>query len=196
MQCECGCGAPTPMQTRGVAPRRFLHGHSGGSVGRYRGGVRLCSRRTCDLDAFKRRTNAVYCARHYRFAQMRSDSVKRGKAVPSFEQLEALAESASASGQLTCPSCSRAMVWLSTMGDRSSVVSLQHDHSGEMRLICMSCNARHHYLPNDAWYAVPDGSKACSKCGAIKPFDSFQRDKSKVTGRIAQCRECRSRKAA
>lgn len=125
----------------------------------------------------------------YRIRQMRRDAHRNKKAVPTAEALEKLAELVASDG-MKCPACRRAMNWLFKDG-RSTVVTLQHDRSGVIRLICKGCNSRHHLHPADTFYDLPEGHKRCPRCEAVKPVDAFYR---LATGEIVSaCRECERR---
>ncbi len=124
---------------------------------------------------------------HYRIFQMRKAAKKGGKTVPPQEVLEDMARVVVANA-MRCPACGRAMNWLFKDG-RSTVLTLQHDRSGEWKLICKGCNSRHHLLPGDMFYGLPGGHKRCPKCEKIKPHSEFCT--IKTTGEFASgCRDC------
>jgi hypothetical protein len=52
------------------------------------------------------------------------------------------------------------MNWWLTEGS-STVITLQHDRDGTIRLICKGCNSRHHLHPGDSYYQMPRGHKRC-----------------------------------
>lgn len=41
-----------------------------------------------------------------------------------------------------------------------------------------------------------EGTKACSKCGIVKPLTAFVRDRTKPSGRHSFCKECRRQHSA
>lgn len=146
---------------------------------------RSCSRGGCSRQAFRRRGNAHYCVIHTRISEMRCTAQRDGKLVPPWEQLESLAETA-----VTCAGCNRAMNWLSVDG-ASTVVTLQHDRDGGIRLICLSCNSRHGAHPGDSFYEIPQGFKRCGRCHEIKSEDQFYRDYSKRWHDLkSACKKC------
>lgn len=129
----------------------------------------------------------MLCKRHTRFSQMRSCARQHGKSVPSLAELEALADSLRG---FRCPGCLRKMNWMAIEG-QATVVSLQHDRSGYIRLLCRSCNARHASLPGDSFYEIPTGHKFCPDCKRVLKHDSFHADRSgRWKDRSTYCREC------
>ncbi len=114
-----------------------------------------------------------------RFIQMRNAAKRSGKAVPTFRLLERLAAALVA---MKCPACQSPMNWLLKNG-AATVVTLQHDRSGRMRLICKGCNSRHHLHPGDTYYEMPSGHKRCPRCTKTKPIADFGKKRS-------QCRKC------
>jgi hypothetical protein len=96
--------------------------------------ARTCSRAGCIDAALRQHGHARYCARHYRFATMRTRAKRDGKTVPDWAELETLTPA-----DMICPSCSRVMNWLAKDGF-STVITLQHDRDGIHRLICLACN--------------------------------------------------------
>lgn len=119
-----------------------------------------------------------------RLRQMRRSARTRGKAVPTVEQLEAMLPV-----DMRCPCCSTQMVWKRCDG-QTTVITLQHDRSGEMRLICFRCNARHGQFEGDVFYEFGAEHKLCVGCNTIKPLDQFWRNSMTVTGRFSRCISC------
>jgi len=130
----------------------------------------------------------MLCARHYRISSMRSRAKQDGKAAPTREAIENLAPS-----PFVCVGCDREMTWLRENG-ASRQATLQHDRSGNLRIICLACNTRHARHPGDTFYNMPAVHKLCSKCERVLPHDSFSTDRSRPIGLKSSCREC-SRKA-
>lgn len=145
-----------------------------------------CSRRDCAEPAFRRLGNAKYCVKHYRFATMRTCAKRHGKTVPSYEELEMLIPLG-----LICQPCGRPMNWLAANGE-STVLSLQHDRSGEYRFICRACNTRHAAHDGDEFYAIPSDQRRCPGCLHVKPLSAFCMDISRWLGRKTYCRGCAS----
>ncbi len=142
----------------------------------------------CVRPATRKHGSAWFCARHYRFQQMRATAKRHGKSVPSYETLEMLAQC------LECVGCGRAMHWLIADGPRARQVTLQHDRSGAIRFLCLGCNTSHSVHPGDEFYNIPPDHKRCPRCGDVKACASFFTDRTR--GRRGQaplrslCKEC------
>jgi RNase P subunit RPR2 len=143
----------------------------------------------CPNQAAKVVSRVHLCPRHYRTQQMRSNARAKGKVVPSRELLEGLLDDMVASS-MRCVGCSRKMNWLREDG-ASTVVTLQHDRSGEIRLLCSRCNAQHRLLPGDSFYDVPAGRKHCPGCRTILPLSDFHRDRLTQSGVQTRCKACK-----
>lgn len=127
------------------------------------------------------------CAIHYRFGQMRSDAKRRGKAVPSCEQLSELLLSLD---DMQCPHCSRPMNWLRETG-ASTQVTLQHYRSGTFGLICLACNTRHGQMEGDSFCDLPADHKRCPGCLTLKPLSDFRTDNStRWANKQSYCKTC------
>jgi hypothetical protein len=135
------------------------------------------------------RVRLSYCEKHLRFRQMRSDSQKRGKAIPTPEQLETLVPI-----DMRCPICVRPMHWNGV--PRSQVISIQHDRNGDFRLICFSCNRKHADMPGDSFYDVPKGSRYCYACKAVKPESDFYQSRKTPGQFYTGCKACNAVKNA
>lgn len=122
-----------------------------------------------------------HCAKHHRFWQMKFGARFAKKREPSLEELEALFLEVI---NMQCPVCECDMVWF-TKEDRKRTLTLQHDASGKLRMICFRCNLRHAALPSDIFYEVQAGSKYCHYCEQILPLSDFH-PKSKYN----RCRKC------
>lgn len=145
-----------------------------------------CGKAGCSCVAVIRQGHQWLCAKHYRFGQMRVRAKRDGKAVPSHEELHAMA-----GADLVCPDCGVHMNWRAKDG-RSTVASLQHYRDGSMAIVCISCNTRHAYMSGDAYRAMPKDHKQCPACLQIKPCAEFTADNGR-TGplkRKSHCREC------
>jgi hypothetical protein len=104
------------------------------------------------------------CEKHNRFRQMRKLCQERGLDIPSWSALEALAMRDVA--DLRCPVCRKLVRWRTGNGYRSpksDIITLQHDRSGALRLICHTCNQHHYTYPNDDFYKTPH-LVCCSEC--------------------------------
>lgn len=134
--------------------------------------------RRCDA----RRFRSTLCRKHYRLAYMGYMSRHRGKRAPSIGALEKLVPN-----PFDCPVCSRPMIW-TCRKLTGRVVTIQHDASGRIRLICMSCNARHAGFVGDKLYRLRDGFKFCSQCKRSRPQSEFY--KSARGYFLSACRDC------
>ena len=124
----------------------------------------------CGEDVFRLRL----CKKHYRFYQMRIVAKRHGKTVPSYEALELLWNKSKG----VCEGCGRAVNWLSNEG-HSTVITLQHDRSGRIRLLCLSCNTRHASFEDDTFYDQDPNMKTCPCCKRSLPLDQFGTDNLK-----------------
>lgn len=133
------------------------------------------------------------CVIHYRLAQMIATAKQYHKSMPEYEYLEFLL--LSMNDNMICLACGCKMNWLEKDGVKT-VVTLQHDHNGEIRLICKSCNARHAYYKNDSFYDLPRFSKRCPGCKQILPVRDFHKHNTDSTweGYAPYCKECQGKK--
>lgn len=137
----------------------------------------------CVEPGYKIQGSILLCAKHYRMQTMRTRAKRDGKVVPSYELLERL------SVNMVCVKCKRTMTWLRTLGV-SQQASLQHDHSGEIKIICLGCNSSHRHNPNDSFYSIPDDHKFCKHCKLVLPLNRFHKDSHNSTGVTSHCRKC------
>jgi len=128
-----------------------------------------------------------------RIRQMRKNAAKFGKVVPSKEDMLVLFSECIQSG-FKCPACSRVMNWFFKDG-RSTVVTLQHDRDGTIRLLCKGCNSAHARHQGDSFYDIPKGHKLCRICKAIKLLTDFYKDAHKSTGIASGCKKCLNKKS-
>lgn len=147
--------------------------------------------RWCDLGAEGKNGRIWLCKKHLRFSRMRHISKYRKKATPTLEWLED-----SIPENMICPTCNRVMNWMSYEG-RSTMITLQHDRSGELRLICHACNTRHAKQKDDEFYDIPMDRKRCPGCREIKSLDSFWKDNSgdKWKNTFAYCKQCATQRS-
>lgn len=148
--------------------------------------ARRCGQAKCGKPAVKNMSGTGWCAKHYRLSQMRRSAKYRGKAVPSCEFLESLLKELVL---FHCPSCKCKMNWLGKDGMKTAI-SLQHDASGEIKLICLLCNNRHGQYPGDSFYSIPDGFKPCPGCKAVLPFSEFGSRKHRWNNTSTYCKGC------
>lgn len=111
------------------------------------------------------------CQKHYRFRQMRTSSKIRGKSVPTIEELAELTTSQDG----RCADCKTPMNWLREDGP-STMATIQHYRNGTIALVCLSCNVRHAFMPDDSFRNVPANHKYCPRCKVVLPFSSFTKD--------------------
>lgn len=144
----------------------------------------VCSR--CGDLAVRRQGHQHLCAKHYRFGQMRVLAKRRGKAVPTHQQLEAMVRAGNC-----CADCSAPMNWLAEKS-QTFVATLQHYRDGSFGLVCRSCNTRHAYMPGDTYRDVPKDWKFCPRCAQVKPDSDFCADNGRSGPRKlkSHCREC------
>lgn len=156
---------------------------------------KVCSRKGCnDLAAVRKDSTTFYCEKHSRFKEMRSRARKDSKKVPSWEQCEEMLKPClNDHGELgACPCCGRQMQWRAGKGRKiRSTVSLQHNHDETECFICLSCNSAHgQHKDGDGFYLIKKGHKKCPTCGIEKPFDQFNKNRTKRNGCCSECREC------
>lgn len=139
----------------------------------------------CDSASHIKQGRILLCPMHYRISSMRSRARRDNKYVPKREEIEALAEC------LNCLGCGRLMNWLRSDG-ASTQVTLQHDRSGTIRLLCLACNTRHAKHPDDSYYDLPKDHKRCPDCETVLPRSAFALDRSRPIGLKSYCRQCSS----
>lgn len=142
----------------------------------------------CDAPSHIRQGRIFLCAIHYRISTMRACAKRNAKATPTRQQIEGMIPS-----PFVCSCCKRPMTWLRETGT-SQQATLQHDRSGEMRIICFACNTRHAQHPGDSFYAVPENHKSCPDCETVKPLEAFAVDRSRPIGRRSYCRPCAAKR--
>lgn len=148
-------------------------------------GLKKCP--LCEQDAVRKVGRGLACLLHYRIKHMRYTARQAGKSVPTIKELESLF--ASLDG-MKCPHCRGQMRLHSGGGPATGdVVSLQHDRSGAVRLLCLSCNAKHALYEGDSFYGLPvnPDAKACTRCREIKPIGSFRLQRKRVRSLCRQC---------
>jgi len=152
-----------------------------------------CSRRGCKrvavVDVGK---TTSYCNLHYRSNQMRDSASAKGKIVPNQIWLERELIRIELAGMI-CPHCSIQMQW-SGAGSRKNTITLQHDFSGDLRLLCLSCNVKHSNHGSDDYYQLLPGENHCARCHQVFPEDSFpsQLMKDGTRKKRSYCRGCRA----
>lgn len=150
----------------------------------------LCMRSGCSekwtFGWGKNRHRKGYCTVHHRMMRMRHAASSTGKFVPTMEwMIENWPD------PLVCPVCKVEMALL-VGDDRRRVISLQHDKSGTVRFLCVSCNMRHSATTQDekSFYNQEDGKLWCNTCKQLLPPEKFYRNSNSSTGRHYKCRSC------
>ena len=127
------------------------------------------------------------CPKHYRFQQMRSKAKVTAKKVPTKAELESLIPK-----DFKCPVCKRDMNWLQRNG-ADTVITLQHDRNGKVRLLCLSCNVRHASFGGDSFYSHDQTKRVCPSCRNLLPFSEFCTDRTaRWKSKGTYCRKCRT----
>jgi hypothetical protein len=176
--CVCGCGAEV---SKG---KRFVHGHNTRIDPPSKADPDVCAFAGCNERSQAMRQDTHYCVRHYRFLQMRTGASSAGKVIPSMAELESLVPA-----DMRCTACGTLMNWLKKDG-ADTCITLQHDRSGEIKLICFSCNVRHHSFPGDTFYDEPKDHRYCVGCEQSKPSSEFYRRSNEHW--VARCKSCTS----
>jgi hypothetical protein len=148
--------------------------------------VKTCSKIGCSETAAKAVGLSYYCWYHLKSRNMRHRAKARGKKVPSYDEVDKMF---SELVDMKCPICKRTMVLHRSLGATPSVVSLQHDNDGMIRLICHSCNAAHARI-GDIIYQIPKEHKQCGQCRTIKPITCFSKARRTRDGHNSKCRQC------
>lgn len=143
----------------------------------------------CDEKAYKRSGNIHLCAMHWRISTTRARAKYRGQEVPTREWFESAIKSLR---NMECIVCARRMNFLSKDG-HSTVMSLQHDRSGKMRLLCQGCNTRHAFYPMDDYYAKNGKEKWCAACAQYLPLDRFYVDRTRSGAPRSRCKPCQNK---
>jgi len=143
----------------------------------------------CDAPAARKCGRIRLCRRHARLSQMSATARYRGNLAPSRAELEAMVPS-----DMRCSSCERTMNWFASDG-ADTVIVLQHDRAGTVRMICQSCNARHGQMPGDSFYHLPKGKRQCPDCKEIKDLTDFWKDRSgeRFGDAFTYCKDCHNR---
>lgn len=123
-----------------------------------------------------------------RIKNMRSSAKRDGKYVPTPSEIRNAIPS-----PFLCPACGIKMNWKRSAGAKTQA-TLQHDRSGDIKIICASCNSRHHHYDGDSFYDLPQGKKRCSDCKEVLSTDDFFVDKSTFTGRKSCCKACSTKR--
>lgn len=190
---QCDCGSPSKVRMK-----QNIHGKASCGCTRKKGNetikarfqaktnAGLCKALGCTEPIYNK--NRRCCVMHHRFINMKSTACRSRKYSPSVSELQALIPS-----DMICIGCKRSMNWTHAEG-WSTLLTLQHDRDGKLRMICLACNNRHAKQPNDSFYEIPAAHWRCPRCKKIKPFEEFQKDSGRATGRISVCTICHSKR--
>ncbi len=121
--------------------------------------------------------------------QMRVNAKRHNKTVPSYEELEKMF----LKDNMECESCKKPLNWLSKEGS-DSVITLQHDDSGEFKFLCLSCNTKHGRGCRDLIYSIKENESYCKSCDKVKDKSEFFKDKYKKDGLKSSCKDCANKK--
>lgn len=149
-----------------------------------------CVRWGCTNEGTVRWGRNIYCARCSKINHMlRNTHHDYPDRAISWAEIDALLKGAEAA-DLICPHCKDRMFYDLRAG-RKHIATIQHYRDGSLGIICFGCNAKHgrHKL-GDAVYLIPEGHKSCSTCARVLPLAAFGSNRSTVTGRSHECREC------
>lgn len=140
----------------------------------------------CGDEAKKKWGGVWMCLPHYRLSAMRCSAKAKGKTVPSWKELYHLLSKLCC---LQCPHCKQQMVWLRSQNSRR-VITLQHDRSGNIKFLCLSCNSSHGNLKtDDDFYKTPKLFE-CRGCKKDKDLKSFYPNNGKPRPKDYLCKEC------
>lgn len=127
--------------------------------------MKLCS--LCPNESVIKQGHQFLCVRHYRLRQMRHKAKYDGKSAPSMSELETMIPDG-----MICPFCKKVMNWRRCDG-QATVITIQHDRSGLVRMLCQSCNTRHAFFPGDTFYDHDQSKRRCGCCKLALPLDRF-----------------------
>ena len=134
--------------------------------------MKICSKKGCDKKGIhKRALRTIYCDKCYRFNCMLKIAKQYNKYVPSLTEIEVLFGKLH---NMQCPICNKQMSWHSKYGKMSNVISLQHNYSGNILLICQGCNSGHgNSMLKDEYFNLNNNERFCPDCRKILNKNSF-----------------------
>lgn len=144
----------------------------------------------CSSSATIKQGRIWLCDKHYRFQQMRVLAARKTKLVPEYSHLESMFATLH---EMQCPCCKEKMHLRGKHG-MSKVMTLQHDRSGNIRFMCLSCNTRHQHFDGDTFYTHDPSTHPCRDCGKVLPKDAFWKDRSRPLGIKSYCKECNNKR--
>lgn len=149
--------------------------------------MRICSKKGCKkIGIIIYLPTAIYCFQCSRFKSMRHAAQTKNKYQPSWEELEKILPK-----NMICPTCSKQMIWHSSLGTKGDVVSLQHNYDGSIMLICHSCNAGHGQSHlKDKYFDIPVGYNYCSQCKYILKKAEFNKCMQNKNNLLGCCKKC------
>lgn len=151
----------------------------------------ICSRKNCsNIGSHKLDKSRYYCDKHYRFLRMRNSAQQRNKYIPSIKELENLLD---ALNKMECPICNKQMIWHQKYGYRKDVISLQHNHNGNILFICNLCNIIHgNSKLKDKYFNLKPNEKYCPKCEKILDKKLFHKVYKKQNIFQPYCKLCQN----
>lgn len=127
------------------------------------------------------------CDLHYRIEGMVRGSFARKKAPPNRKTLE---EMILGLDEMKCPACGITMQLHTEYNGRPCVASVQHWDSGEIGILCFSCNSRHCYLGDEKFSRITTESKTCCHCKEIFPIENFHKGGPGYKNTSGKCKTC------
>ncbi len=153
--------------------------------------MKICAKKGCnEIGQYRCGKYSLYCVKHYRFCHMRSKAKRYKKFCPTWDTLEKLIPY-----NMICPTCDKDMIWHTSLGVRKDVISLQHNHNGNIILICHSCNVSHgNSKLGDNYFNIPKNHKYCPKCDKILNKIKFHKNKYIKNNLNGICKDCDNKK--
>lgn len=128
------------------------------------------------------------CVVHRRLARMIMGSIVRGMPCPPMDEMEKMIPDG-----MVCGDCGCEMIPYVPAGqDATRRMVIQHYRSGDIAIVCHSCNSRHARLPGDKFLEVGPDEKWCRRCDRILKLDGFYKNSASTgyKGASSYCKEC------
>lgn len=125
---------------------------------------------------------------------MQYSAKKRGKYVPTDQELETLFAKVKSSN-MVCKHCGKTVIMTSKEGCISEVVTLQHNKDRTLDLICHTCNTGEGNCKHNRPFDMPEGKYICSKCGVMKNASEFGFRANSFRHHVSACKKCRAKDA-
>jgi len=141
----------------------------------------------CKRPGYRFRGKRWQCVIHFRLDTMRACAKAAGKKIPTVAELGQMFDGLRKRG-MRCEACNVRMRWAGRTSD-TNTVSLQHDASGRLRLLCRRCNSRHGQMPGDLFYELVGTDRwYCARCETVKPLSDFYKNRAGSC-----CKPCRKK---